>query len=153
MIVLNDEDWATIQAELTAQTAGYQQNNTAGGKQKSTKGLSEIKYAFSTNYLENVYDDPYCPKGTAYILDMDVVSFVSLSNAQHVDDGVAGNNPGAPDIDVDGEPGTNYELLLEDYVDIRPASDTDDGPGQRVSMSVYGNFVLSNTAHAAVVKF
>lgn len=155
MIVLNDEDWATIQSEIAAETSGYQQVNTSskGSKKENVVGFDKIKFSFSSNFIEYVYDDPYCPKGTAYVLDMEVIDFVSLSGTRNMDDGVSGNNPGSPDVDVDGDPGTNYELLIDDFVDVRPADDTDDGPGQRVSMSVYGNFTIRNTAHACVVKF
>jgi hypothetical protein len=155
MIILNDEDWATIEAEIGAETAGYQQVNTSakGSKKESVVGFDKIKFSFSSNFIEYVYDDPYCPKGTAYIVDKDVIDFISLSGTSAFDDGVSGNNPGSPDVDVDGEPGTNYELLIDDFVDVRPADDTDDGPGQRVSMNIYGNFIVRNTAHVCVVKF
>ena len=154
MIILNDEDWATIQGELTAQTNYFQSINTGDKKSKNavTKGITDMQFAFSTSFLDIIYDDPYCPKGTAYILDMSNFSFISLSNMKPVDDGVSGNEPGSPDVDVDGKASTNYELLLDDYLDIRPASDTDDGPGQRVSISVYANYVIHNTAHTCVIK-
>jgi len=156
MIIVNDEDWATIAAELDEQTIHFQSINSGGDSKKKNAiaaGLADMSYMFSTSFVENVLDDPYCPKGKAYILDSKVLSFISLSNAKMIDDGVAGNTPGSPDVDVDGSASTNYELMLEDYLDIRPASDTDDGPGQRVSISVYGNFVITNTAHCALVKF
>ena len=156
LIVVNDEDYKQILSELNAKTTYFQSINTDAKKSKNevVKGMSDMSFSFSSTWIQYVIEDPYCPKGTAYILDEEVIEFVGLSNAQTpIDDGVAGNEPGRQSPDAVGEPEFNYKMIIDDYLDVRPASDTSEGPGARVSLSLYGNFVSRNPASCCVVKF
>jgi hypothetical protein len=157
MIIVNDEDYATIISEIEAQTSYWQSTNSGGDSKKknsAAKGMEEVSFMFSTSWVKDIYDDPYCPKGTAYILDMDVVELISLGGAPMTDDGISGNNPGTPDVESEGDgPGTNYDLMVEDYITVKDGADTDDGPAMEISMQVYANFVIHNTAHACVIDF
>lgn len=158
LLVINDEDWFEIQTELLALTQGFQQVNTSpakGDKNVFQRGLSDMGFQFSTSWLQYVIDDPYCPKGLAYILDEEVVEFVGLTNVDApLNDGIEGNNPGSQDVDAVTDPSSmNYNLIIDDYLDVRPGTDTSDGPAARVSLNLYGNFAVHNPAHCAVVQF
>lgn len=156
LIVMNDDDYKTVVDELEATTTYWQSINSGDkkGKNEVVKGISDMSFAFSTSWVQYVIDDPYCPKGVAYILDKDVVKWIGLSNADRfMGDSVSGNEPGKDSVDSVGEPSFNYDLMIDDYLDVRPASDTTEGPGARVSISIYGNFVVQNPASCTVVKF
>jgi len=156
MIVVNDEDYMTLIGELQGQFAYMQQVNTAGAKNAKnevTKGLSALRYAFSTSWLDKVYDDPYCPKGVAYILDSEVIEFAALSNAELINDGVSDNEPGSPSVESASEPDTAFKLIIDDYLNIVPNSTSAEGPAAQVSLSIYGNYVVHEPAHCAVVVF
>lgn len=156
MIIVNDDDYLTILGELNTKTSYMQMINTSDKNSTNAvaKGLKDISYQFSTSFLDKIYDDPFCPKGKAWILDMETVEFVGLSNAQKpLDDGIQGNNPGAPDVDSADDPELNYKLLIDDYLNVQPATATDDGPGAQVSLSVYGNFAVRNPSHCCSIVF
>lgn len=156
MIIVNDDDYKTIIDELEANTTYWQSINSGDkkGKNEVVKGISDMSFAFSTSWVQYMVDDPYCPKGTAYILDKDTFKFIALSNAEKVmGDNVSGNEPGKDSVESIGEPSFNYDLLIDDFLDVRPASDTSEGPGARVSLSVYGNFICTNPASNCVVRF
>ena len=156
MIVLNDEDYMTVMSELTTQTNYWQGINTSdkGSKNQVTRGISEMQFAFSTSYLDLVYDDPYCPKGTCYIIDEKVIEFVGLSNVDTpINDGVTGNDPGAQDLQGIGDVDLQFKFIIDDYINIVPGTATADGPGAQVSLSLFGNWIVRNPAHCAVVKF
>jgi len=157
MIVVNDEDYMTILGEIHAQTAYMQQINTAGAKggtNEVTRGVSKMAFAFSTSWLDKLIDDPYCPQGTAYIIDSEVVEFAALSNTNMVDEGMPpGNEPGTPSIEGQAEPDTTFKLIIDDYLNIVPNSGSAEGPAAQVSLSVYGNFVVREPGHCSVVVF
>ena len=96
MIVMNDEDWLAMSAEIATSNTYFTQTSTKEAK-KAAIGFDSFAASFSTNYVENIIDDPYCPKGEFFILDSTAVEFDTLTNTDKVDDGVAGNNPGKPD--------------------------------------------------------
>lgn len=157
MIVVNDDDWQDIVYELNAQTTLMQQVNVAGAKDKQNevvRGVSKLKFGFSKNYIEYVYDDPYCPKGTAYILDMEVIEFAALSNVDGViNDGVAENDPGSQPVSEGKEPDLTSKLIIDDYLSVTNNSTSVEGPAAQVSLSIYGNFVVHAPGHCAVVVF
>ena len=157
MIVVNDEDYMTILGEIHAQTAYMQQINTAGAKggtNEVTRGVSKMAFAVSTSWLDKLIDDPYCPQGTAYIIDSEVVEFAALSNTSMVDEGMPPENePGTPSIEAQAEPDTTFKLIIDDYLNIVPNSGSAEGPAAQVSLSVYGNFVVREPGHCAVVVF
>lgn len=158
MIVLNDEDFHDIILEVDAQLAPMQKINTSqggGDKNAVTRGLSQLKFAFSTSWLEKVIDDPYCPKGTCYILDSEVIEFAALSSTEEVfDDGVGGENePGAATVESAKEPNTDFGLKLDDIIDIDGNATSAEGPAAQVSISLFGTFVVHEPGHCAVIEF
>lgn len=158
MIALNDNDWLTMNGEMNQQTAMMQQINTTGAKNQKNevaRGLSALRFAMSTNWIEYVYDDPYCPLGYSWILDSDVVEFVTYSNAKKVmDEGIVDNEPGAAATDQNNEePDTTFKLNIEDYISITGNSTSTEGPAAQVSISLYGNFAVREPGHCAIVDF
>ena len=144
MIVMNDADWKTV-AQSTSLTNAYVTNGL-DKKVKQTKGTSTLNFAFSTSWIENVYDDPYCPEGVFYVLDMETIEFWSYTNVEKFDnDGIAGNEPGKPEIpDVDGDEKHEMGLIFDDILNVQPGSGSDNGPDVLVTLSVYGTFVVLN---------
>lgn len=156
MIIVNDVDYKTITDELQTDRNFWQSINTSGkdSKNEITSGISKLRYAFSSSFLDIVIDDPYCPQGTAYIIDSQTLSFVSLTNTDVIDDGVPGNEPGAPAVSTAKDETDNpYKLLIDDYVSISDGTKVADGPAAEVALSLYGNFIVHNPAHCCVVKF
>ena len=144
MIVMNDADWKTV-AQTTSLTNAYVTNGL-DKKVKQTKGTSTLNFAFSTSWIENVYDDPYCPEGVFYVLDMETIEFWSYTNVEKFDnDGIAGNEPGKPEIpDVDGDEKHEMGLIFDDILNVQPGSGSDNGPDVLVTLSVFGSFVVLN---------
>lgn len=157
MVVVNDQDYRQILTDFNAQTQYMQQINTTPQKTSENdvqKGLMDMGFQFSSNWLQMVYDTPYCPWGTAYILDLDTIEFVGWSNAKTpIEDDIEGNNPGAELVDSIGDVDLNFKLLIEDYLNVVPGSPTVQGPAALVSLSLFGQFCFHNTAHCCVVRF
>lgn len=154
LIILNDEDFATLASEIETTNTYFTQTS---GKSKKTGnvGIYDITAAFSTNYVENIYDDPFCPKGRFYVLDADTIKFWCYTNADKVMDvGVSGNEAGTNEVtegeDVAAKP---YQLLIDDLLTLQPGQASDDGPSSVVGINVYGSFVVTNTAHNGVGNF
>ena len=153
LIVLNDADWKDV-AQATALTNAYV-TNYGESKVKQTKGTSNMMFAFSTSWIENVYDDPYCPEGLFYVLDLDTIELWTYTNVEKFDnDGVAENEPGKPEIpDVDGDEKHEMGLIFDDILNVQPGAGSDNGPDVLVSLSVYGSFVVLNPSVNGVGVF
>lgn len=155
MIVMNDEDAVTLMNELGAETNYWQGINTGDKKSDNqiATGLSAMSFMFQSSWVKQLYDDPYCPQGTAYILDMERVKLVSLSNADTpLEDGVSGNEPGSQTPEAVSGPEMNFQLSIDDYLNVKPAATTKDGAGAAVTLSMFANLIISNPAHCAVIN-
>ena len=145
MIILNDADWLDAADEIQTTNTYFTQTSTSG-KRMANVGLNKITAGFSTNFVDIVYDDPYCPKGKFYVLDTDTVELWAYTNAETpVNDGVAGNEPGKPDAEEANDKGhvnDPYKLLIDDFITTEPGTATSDGPAVRVTMQVFGSFVV-----------
>jgi hypothetical protein len=158
MIVVNDSDYGALLAEIQASTTYFNSINTTPAKTDKNavqRGLSEMGFQFSTNWVQYVYDDPYCPVGAGWVLDSSVINFVGLSNAATpIDsDGIAGNNPGSQSPADVSAPVYDYKFNIDDYINVVPGTATADGPAALVTLSILGNFVVRNPAHCAYVDF
>jgi len=153
-IVGNDVDLVAIMAELQASQVYWQATSGAGKGEKNsaTVGLEKMKWSFSTSWLEYMYDDPYCPKGIAYILDLDSIKFIALTETSNLDDGVSDNQPGSPEASSQSEPTTQYQFLVDDMYTTQPVNTTD-GPGLAIIFQLFGQFIVTNPAHVAAVVF
>lgn len=147
MIVLNDEDFYTISQKINTTNSYMAKVGEGNGKRKATVGLSKLSVGFAESWIEDIVVDAYCPKGQFYVLDSDAIEFVSYTNPKKIDDGTA-EEAGKPDpmsdngeADVANEP---TRLLIDDMLSIKSGDDTMHGPSTRVSLMVYGNFVVYN---------
>lgn len=153
LIVMNDADFLKLSKEIESTNTYFTQTSTKSKKQASV-GISEVSASFSTNFIENIIDDPHCPKGTAYVLDKNSVELWSYTNADYIDNGVAGNNPGKEDAmkyDNDGHANEPNKLIIDDYLNVQPSDDSDDGPGVLVTLQLFASFVVLNPGNCAVV--
>ena len=66
-IIMNDADWLAMAAEIQSTNTYFTQTSTAS-RRKANVGLNKLTAGFSTNYIDVIYDDPYCPKGKFYVL-------------------------------------------------------------------------------------
>ena len=156
MIVMNDNDFLAFAAELETTNTFFTATST---KEKKTAnvGFSDITAAFSTNYVENCIDDPYCPAGRFYVLSSDAVEFWGYTNTEKaLNDSVEGNNPGKQDpmtMDSDDKANDPLQLLVDDLFTISGGSDTVDGPATMVTLNLFGSFVVTNPSVCGVGEF
>ena len=155
LIIMNDEDFLALSGEIESTNTYFTATSTKEAK-KASVGIKEISASFSTNFIDNIYDDPYCPKGRFYVLDKETVEFWSYTNTEFVDNGVAGNNPGKEDVmnfDNEGKTNNPMQLLIDDYISVTPSADSDDGPSVLCTMNLFGAYVVLNPAACAVGLF
>ena len=151
LIVMNDEDRLAMAKEIEEKTYFPK---TGKAKHDASVGFDGIGFAVSTNWVENVIDSPYCPKGRAYILSSDTIELWTYTNADKINDGIAENEAGKPDVngdsDVQNKP---YQLLVDDMFTVNPGTDTADGAAALVALNFYGQFVITNPSVNGVVIF
>lgn len=155
LIIMNDEDFLAFSKEIESTNTYFTATSTKESK-KASVGFKEITASFSTNFIDNIVDSPYCPKGRFYVLDKDSVEFWTYTNADYIDNGIAGNNPGKQDVldmDNDGHALDPQKLLIDDYITVSEGTDSDDGAAVLVTMNLFGSFVVLNPANCAVGLF
>ena len=158
-LIINPDDYNTVIAELTAATSYLQSTNVAGAKgqkNEAVRGFSDTKYAFATSWVDKVYDDPFCPRFTAYIIDEGTIEFAMLSNANTpVNDGINANDPGSQPINGVSAPDmkNTYSFIFDDYVTLQPGSLAAGGPVMQVILQLYGSFALRAPGKNAVINF
>lgn len=155
LLVVNSTDYNSIITELNAQTSLFQSINTGGKPKKNevARGISDMKYAFSTSWVDEMWDDPFCPEGTAYILSSDTMEFAGLTNSETpLHDGVAANEPGKDALTDTKAPDVNYYWLIEDYITSQPGANTVNGPALQIIVQLYGSWVVHNPSKCAVLN-
>lgn len=155
MIVMNDKDWQGVAKETQLTNSFWTKTvDTPKGKKTANLGFNDMRFNFSTNWIDKVYDTPYCPEGVFYVLSSDVVKFWSYYNAATLDDGVAGNEPGKPNPTNESEVAQKpYALLIDDYITVDKGTDGIDGPTCRVTLNLAGSFAVKNPANCGVGLF
>lgn len=147
MIVLNDDDWSELADEIESTNTYFTQTSTKSSK-KASVGFGDISASFSTNFIENIYDDPYCPKGQFYVLDKDSVEFWSYTNTDVKDDGVVANEAGKiMNADADeskGHEDAPYKLLIDDYISVQQGTPTAGGPTSIVGLNLFASYAVWN---------
>lgn len=155
LIILNEDDFMTFSNEIQSTNTYFTATSTKG-KREANVGFDKLSASFSTNYIDNVYDTPYLPKGLAYILDSDVVQFWGYTNAEKLDNPISGNEPGKATVDElaekaeDGKGKGNYGLLIDDVITVTPGVDSWEGPSVLVTLQVYGSYVVRNPSVCGV---
>jgi len=155
LIVLNDEDWLAMAAEIQSTNTYFTQTSTSA-QRKANVGLTKLTAGFSTNYIDSIYDDPYCPKGKFYVLDKDVVELWAYTNTDELSDGVAGNQPGKPDAEEENNKGRvndPYKLLIDDFISTQPGASTSDGMAVEVAFNLFGSYVILDPSVCGVGIF
>jgi hypothetical protein len=155
-IVMNDQDWLDVANEIQSTNTYFTQTSTKG-KRMANVGLNSLSAGFSTNFIDTIYDDPYCPKGKFYVLEKADVELWTYTNAEvATNDTVAGNNPGTQDVEEfnnKGKENDSFKLLIDDFISVVPGTPTDDGEAVRVTYNLFGTFVVMNQAHSGVGIF
>lgn len=155
LIIMNDEDFLEFSKEIATDNTYFTQTSTKS-KREANVGFDKFSASFSTNYIENIVDDPYCPKGRFYILDSEYVALWSYTNTDKVNDGIEGNNPGKQnpmEMDGEGKTETPYGLIIDDYLNIQPGEATVNGPAMEVTLQMFGSFVVTNPSVCGVGLF
>lgn len=155
LIIMNDADFLKFAAEIEATNTYFTQTSTKA-KREANVGFDKFSASFSTNYIENIVDDPYCPEGRFYVLDTEYVALWSYTNTDKISDGIEGNNPGKQnpmEMDGEGKTETPYGLIIDDYLNIQPGQATSNGPAMDVTLQMFGSFVVQNPSVCGVGKF
>lgn len=156
LIVMNDEDWLSMAQEIQTTNTYFTQTSSAD-RRKANVGLNKLSAGFSTNFIDNIIDDPYAPKGKFYVLDSDTVEFWTYTNAeQAMSDGLDAEEANKPDPEESNDKGKEndpYKLLIDDFITTEPGTATSDGPAVRVTMQVFGSFVILDPSVNAVGIF
>lgn len=156
ILVINSTDYNRVIQQLNAQTTLFQSINTGSkpNKNEVAKGISDMKFAFSTSWVQEMWDDPLCPQGTAYILEMDTLEFAGLTNSDApIADGISDNSPGKQALTDVTPAKVDYYWLIEDYITSQPGSVTQNGPALQVIVQMYGAWVCHNPSKCCAVKF
>ena len=156
IILLNEKDWYDVGKEIETTNTLFTQTSEKG-KKKATMGFSDFAAAFSTNWIDNIYDSPYVPEGKFYILDKTAIEyFVYTSAGNLVADGIDGNNPGKQDVmdaDNKGHEDDPFKLLIDDVLSVVPGEATSDGESVRASINFFGSLALVNPSNCGVGVF
>lgn len=152
MIIMNDADFLTLSKEIESTNTYFTATSTKSKKQAAI-GFDSFSASFSTNFIENIIDDPYCPQGKFYILESDAVEFDTLTNVDKINDGIAANDPGKPnpmDEDNEGYSDAYHRLLIDDYINVQAGQSSVGGPSVQVSLMLFGSFIVLNPSVCAV---
>ena len=155
LIVVNDDDYAVIMNDALANRTFYS-NIAAGDAPREAgyqQGISQFQMIFSTSWINKVVDDPYCPKGIAYILSTETIGLYTISNAEKILDKLPlDNEPGAPRADSEATPTKMIGFLWDDMYTTSEVP-LQSGMGIRVDYNFYGNFGMTAPAHNGVCVF
>lgn len=154
IIVMNDADFLTLSNEIQSTNTYFTQTSTKG-KREANIGFDRFSASFSTNFIENIIDDPFCPEGRVYVLDSSAVEFWSYTNVDKINDGIDGNNPGKQDpmaMDGEGQENRPYGLIIDDYLNVQSGTGTVDGPATNVTLQCFGSFVVTNPSVCGVAE-
>ena len=154
-IVVNDDDYGVIATDALANRTFFQAINSSDkvDENEVTQGISRFQMAFSTSWINEIVDSPYCPRNYAYIIDINKLKILTITAAEKpLSELPLKNEPGAPEVEGAPEPNTQFGFLWEDLYNTVPI-DLASGPGLQVIYQFFGNFLLTNTAHFCVVQF
>lgn len=154
LLILNATDYNSVITEMNAQTTFFQSINTGSkvNQNQVARGISDMKYAFSSSWVDEIWDDPFANQGTAYIVQSDTLELACLTNSDApLNDGIAENNPGKEALTDYKAPELNYYWLIEDYITSQPGVNTQNGPALQVIVQLYGSWVVHNPSKCCVL--
>lgn len=156
IVIINDETWDAVGAELGVQRNLWQATNSGDNKNHFTAGYSDLATAFGDAFIGRTVIDPYCTEGKAYMLDTDDLAFYDLNGVGKVLDPVSNDQVGKYDIEAVGDQGIGDQPAAKINVDklftIVEGTAGSFGPSMEVAAHVYGNFILRKTSSAGVAS-
>lgn len=154
IVVINDETWDKVGAELGVQRNLWQANNMGENKNHFTAGYSELATAFGDAFIGRTVIDPYCTEGKAYMLDTDDLVFYDLGNVSKVIDPVSNDQLGKANIEAVGDQGVGDspapKINIDKLFTITEGVAGSYGPSLTIAAHVFGNYILRKTASAGV---
>lgn len=156
LVIMNDKDFFDITQELAAMNT-YYSNTNSKAKREANIGFEGFSVSYATNFVENITDDPDCPQGVFYVLDKATWDYLVYTNAEkYVSDGIAPNQPGKQnpkELENKVDAKTQYQLLIDDILDVRPADGGQDGPAVLTTIMFLGSLVCYNPSVNGVGLF
>ncbi len=156
IVIINDETWDAVGAELGVQRNLWQATNSGDNKNRFTAGYSDLATAFGDAFIGRTVIDPYCTEGKAYMLDTDDLAFYDLNGVGKVLDPVSNEQVGKYDIEAVGDQGIGDQPAAKINVDklftIVEGTAGSFGPSMEVAAHVYGNFILRKTSSCGVAS-
>lgn len=152
LILVNELDRADIDKELNYMNVLYSSAHDKG-KKVATQGFTDLQFAAATNWIDNVFDSPYCPKGKFYIIDKSAIEYFVYTNDDSVKDGIAGNQPGKQDVmsaNDSGRENDPFKLLIDDVLSVVPGESTMDGESVRATINFFGSLAMTNPSVCGV---
>lgn len=154
VVIINDETWDKVGAELGVQRNLWQATNEGANKNRFTAGYSDLATAFGDAFVGRTVIDPYCTENKAYMLDTDDLAFYDLGNVSKVIDPVANEQLGKKDIEAVGDQGIgdqpSVKINMDKLFTITEGVAGSYGPALSIAAHVYGNYILRRTASAGV---
>lgn len=146
-IVMNPIDFLKLDNELSTTNTYFTATSTRA-KKNATVGFNKFAASFSTNYVDMIYDDAFCPEGEFYVLTKKFIEIWAYTKADlAVKDGVEGNNPGkqSPEaFENKGNEDKNYKLLIDDILTVESGDYTRHAASVRCTYNFLGTYVVIN---------
>lgn len=156
-LIINDDDYDTITKALGLNQYYFIGVNQGDSKNKVTKGVSSLATAFGDAFTGNAIIDPYCPKGTAYMIDMNDFTFYALNGVEKVINPVSNDQLGKYDIEAVGDAGIgdnpSVQLNMDKLFTISEGAADETGPTFLIAAHLYGNFAIRDTSACGVCVF
>lgn len=157
IIVINDETFEKVGAELGIQRNLWQATNEANpSKQSATAGYNQLGVAFSDAFIGRTVTDPFCPEDVAYMFELDDLKIYDMGNVSKALDPVANDELGKADIEAVGDGGFGDKIGAEINIDklftVEPGASGMYGPQLTIAANVFANFMLRKTSSAGVAS-
>lgn len=156
-LIINDDDYDTITKALGLNQYYFIGVNSGDNKNHVTKGMTSLATAFGDAFTGSAIIDPYCPKGRAYMIDMNDFVFRGLNGVEKIIDPVANGQLGKYDVESVGDAGIgdnpHVQLNMDKMFTISEGGSDDFGPKFIVAAHLYGNFYIRDTAAMGVAVF
>lgn len=156
-LIINDDDYDMIAKALQLNQYYFTGVNSGNDKNHITKGLTSLATAFGDAFTGNAIIDPYCPKGIAYMIDMNDFSFYAMNGVGKVLDPVANDQLGKASVEAVGDAGIGdnptAQLNMDKLFTISEGAAGESGPTFLIAAHLYGNFAIRDTAACGVCEF
>lgn len=156
-LIINDDDYDTITKALGLNQYYFVGVNSGDSKNRVTKGMTSLATAFGDAFTGNAIIDPYCPKGTAYMIDMDDFTFYAMNGVDKVINPVSNDQLGKYDVESVGDAGVgdnpSAQLNMDKLFTISQGAADEVGPTFLIAAHLYGNFAIKDTSACGVAVF